>query len=356
MANNLVVSRRQSGFSLVEIMVAMAIGMLGVLIIMQVFLTFQGQKRTTTGAADAQENGLIALHTLERDIRMSGLGILGLGGCTTINAYNANATPPNYVFSTLPITITQNSPTTGTDRLTTLYSTSSFAAIPTKITSPMPTSSAILNVDNGEGFYEGNLFIISEPGKPCVIAQASQDGQKTGSTWDLQHNPGGSYPFNPSGGLAEQPIGPFPPGGYGGGAKITNLGSMTNLEYYVENEKLMVRDVNQPTSATNPIALVEGIFAIKGQYGRDTGVDGYVDVFDNTTPAEPERLVALRVAVVARAGTIERGQNVSPATLVLWSGGTVANGGAIALSSADRQYRFRVYQTVIPLRNVIWTN
>ncbi len=353
MANNLVVSRRPSGFSLVEIMVAMAIGMLGILIIMQVFLTFQGQKRTTSGAADAQENGLVALHTLERDIRMSGLGVLGLGGCTTINAYNANATPPNYVFSTLPVTIAQDTPATGTDRLTTLYSTSAFAAIPTKITSPMPTSSAILNLDNGEGFVEGNLFIISEPGKACVIAQASQDGQKTGSTWDLQHNPGGSFPYNPSGGLNTPP---FPVGGYGSGARITNMGSMTNLEYYVENEKLMVRDVNQPNSLTNPVALVEGIFAIKAQYGRDTGIDGYVDVFDNTTPAEPERLVALRVAVVARAGTIERGQNVSPATLVLWSGGTVANNGAIALSSANREYRFRVYQTVIPLRNVIWTN
>jgi type IV pilus assembly protein PilW len=344
------IARRPDGFSLVEIMVAMAIGIFGVLIIMQVFLTFQGQKRTTMSAADAQENALVALQTVERDVRMSGLGVVGLG-CTTINAYNANAVPPDFTFSSLPVTITQDSPAAGTDMLVTLYSNSAFGNIPTKILSAMPDSSAILNVDNGDGFYQGNMVLVSEPPKPCSIVQASQDGQKTGSTWNLQHNPGGSNDANPPGGHNI-----FPAGGYGSGARLTNMGNMVNLEYSVQNEKLMVRAVNLPNSATNPIALVDGIFAIKAQYGRDTGADGYVDVYDNTAPASADKLVAVRLAVVARASTIERGQTVSPATLVLWSGGTVANGGAITLSTTDRQYRFKVYQTVIPLRNVIWNN
>jgi type IV pilus assembly protein PilW len=343
-------ARRTEGFSLIEIMVAMAIGLFGVLIIMQVFLTFQGQKRTTMGAADAQENALIALHTIERDGRVAGLGLVGLG-CPTVNAYNANMATPSYTFSALPATIAQDSPAVGTDSVTLRYSSSPFAQIPTKLITAAADSDAVLTLDYGAGFSQGVMFMIAEGAKNCSMMQASATSAKAGVTWDLQHGTAGS-PYSPPAGTAL-----FPAGGYGIGARVANMGTMVNRQYFVQNEKLMMRDVNVPDNAgTNPIALVDNIFAIKAQYGRDTGTDGYWDVFDNTVPAAAERLVSLRLAVVARSGTIERGQSVSPATLVLWSGGTVANGGAIALSATDQQYRFKVYQTVIPLRNVIWTN
>ncbi len=342
------IAGRSQGFTLIEIMVAMTIGMLGIMIMMQVFTLFLGQKRTTSGAADAQENGLIALYTMERDVRMSGLGLVGLG-CTTINTYNEDRTPQDLPMTMLPILLALDNPAVGTDKLTVLYSNSAFANIPTLVTDPMPTSSAILNVSNGDGFAQGNLFIISEPPKACSLAQASQDGNKTGSTWNLQHNPGGAYDWNPPGGHNI-----FPAGGYGAGARVTNMGSMVNREYYVQNGSLMMRDLTQIDSATNPVALVNGIFAIKALYGKDTNGDGYVDTFVNTpAPAASEEVIAIRLAVVARAESNER-ESVSPATLVLWSGGTVANGGAIALSTSDRQYRYKVHHTTIPLRNIIW--
>ena len=360
MPSNQRVARRPGGFSLVEIMVAMTIGMIGILIMMQVFQVFLGQKRTTAGAADAQENGLIAMYTMEREIRMAGLGLVGLG-CTVINTYNEDRVPQDLPVSMLPVTIVQDltrdaagNPVAavGTDMITLLYSTSAFASIPTTITSAMPDSSAILNVSNGEGFVQGNLFLISQPPQPCSLAQASQNGQQTGSTWNLQHNPGGAYDWNPPGGHNI-----FPPGGYGTGARVTNMGSMANHEYFVQNGNLMMRDLTQLNSATNPVALVSGIYAIRAQYGRDTGADGYVDVFDNTAPATIESLVALRLAVVARSGQLEI--NVvtpgnPPGTLALWNGGTTLNGGAITLDATAQRYRYKVYQTTIPLRNIIW--
>src|SRR5690606_32095836 len=74
----------QAGFSLVEIMVGLGIGMLGVLIIMQMFLLADKQKRTTVGGADAQVTAAIALHGLERDLAQSGYGFASadLLGCT----------------------------------------------------------------------------------------------------------------------------------------------------------------------------------------------------------------------------------------------------------------------------------
>ena len=44
----------QAGFSLVEIMVGLVIGLLATLVILQVFSVYEGQKRTTTGTADAR--------------------------------------------------------------------------------------------------------------------------------------------------------------------------------------------------------------------------------------------------------------------------------------------------------------
>ena len=74
------------GFSLVEIMVGMLIGMLGIIVMMQLFALTEGQKRTTTGAGDAQNAGAIALYGLQRDLRQGGYGItdIRLLGCNIL--------------------------------------------------------------------------------------------------------------------------------------------------------------------------------------------------------------------------------------------------------------------------------
>ncbi|MGB8856654.1 MAG: prepilin-type N-terminal cleavage/methylation domain-containing protein, partial [Burkholderiales bacterium] len=57
---------KQSGFSLVEVMVGLLIGLLGTIVIFQVFSISEGQKRTTTSGNDANQSGVFALYTLER--------------------------------------------------------------------------------------------------------------------------------------------------------------------------------------------------------------------------------------------------------------------------------------------------
>ena len=351
--------RSERGFTLIEILIGVIVGMLGIVVIMQVFLVSEGQKRTTTGGADALENGLMALFTMERDIRMAGLGLVGTG-CALVNTYDANATPTTATKAMWPAVVARDAPAAGSDRVDIMYSASPFGNIPSTITSAMPDSSAILNILNGDGFVQGDIFIISQPPKDCSRAQASQDGQKTGTTWNLQKNPGGSFPLNPPGG---QNI--FPAGGYGSGARVTNMGNMVDRSYFVQGADLMLRNNNQPIVAgTNPLAVVNGIVAIRAQYGRDTTVppDGFVDVYDNavTSPTSASTLaqitdrqnevIAVRLAVVARSGQEER-EDVSPDPVVLWSGGTTTNGGALSL---NRKFRYKVYQTIIPLRNLVW--
>ncbi|MBK8577810.1 MAG: prepilin-type N-terminal cleavage/methylation domain-containing protein [Candidatus Accumulibacter sp.] len=74
---------RPGGFTLVEVMVAMVIGMIGIIIMMQVFRLAEGQQRTTTGTGDAQSNGAMAIYTLQRDIRQAGYGFNAMNalGC-----------------------------------------------------------------------------------------------------------------------------------------------------------------------------------------------------------------------------------------------------------------------------------
>lgn len=66
---------RQTGFSLVDVMVGMVLSLLGTIIIFQVFEVSERIKRTTTSGGDAQQNGAAALFTLERGVRQAGYGI-----------------------------------------------------------------------------------------------------------------------------------------------------------------------------------------------------------------------------------------------------------------------------------------
>ena len=65
---------RSRGLSLVELLVASAIGIIASLAIFQVFAVFEGQKRTTTSGGEAQTSGTLALYTIERDMRQGGYG------------------------------------------------------------------------------------------------------------------------------------------------------------------------------------------------------------------------------------------------------------------------------------------
>lgn len=339
----------QSGFSLIEVMVGMVISLLATIVIFQVFAISEGQKRTTTSSSDAQQNGLQSLFMVEREARMAGTGLVGMG-CTVINAYDATRTPADFTISGLPVLITQNDPAAGFDSVTVLYSSSSTAAVPTTIKTPMPLPSQILNATYASQVKASNVLILSESGKPCARLQATQDGQKTGIDWNVQHNSGASSDYNPAGGQAEALL--FPAGGYGAGAQLWTYGSMVNRRYYVQNNNLMMQDLAAGTTST----LVSGVVALRAQYGRDTTGDGVADIYDNTALTTNSEAVSVRIAVVARSAQYEK-TTVSPASLKLWPDSASApttTGPTLALDTTAQHYRYKVYQTIVPLRNVIW--
>ena len=77
MANNATTRKpaRECGHTLLELMIAILIGMLLVLGAFSVMAAFEGNKRTTTAVNDAMQAGNYGLFTIDKLIRSSGSGL-----------------------------------------------------------------------------------------------------------------------------------------------------------------------------------------------------------------------------------------------------------------------------------------
>ena len=102
-------ARSERGMSLVEILVAVLIGLIGMVIIMQVYTVSEERKRTTTGTSDAQISGNIAMFTLERELRFAGYGMVSrqanMLGCN-VQAFDSTRATTTLTFPTMaPVSI-----------------------------------------------------------------------------------------------------------------------------------------------------------------------------------------------------------------------------------------------------------
>ena len=130
--------RGLGGFSLIELMVGIAIGLIATLIVTQVLLASEGQKRTTTSGSDAQVSGALALDALHapcsRPARASRPIPTPLG-CTLEASFNGAAVP-GFPISLAPA----NRPTPGdagaADTIRVLGSGKSSYSLPLRIVVP----------------------------------------------------------------------------------------------------------------------------------------------------------------------------------------------------------------------------
>ena len=67
--------KSQRGFTITEIMVAVAIGLIGTLIVFKSLDNSNSVSRNVTGGSDAQTTGTLALYSIDRDVRQAGYGI-----------------------------------------------------------------------------------------------------------------------------------------------------------------------------------------------------------------------------------------------------------------------------------------
>lgn len=357
---------RQTGVTLVELMVALVIGSLAVLVIQQVMAVFEGQKRTSSGGSDAQVNGAVALFSIEREIRQAGYGLFGGDGSLCplgINIYY-NGTTVSDGGIMRPVVILDGG--TGPDAIDFIRSDTDFAAVPVTIVKNMPNASSIVTTDSSGGLVQNQLFLAvgKGGGKVCTLMQMSQPPQKTGNGWNLQHNSGQHLynPSNPNNVFAVAPT-------YEIGDAVVNMGSLVHGRYQVLCDRLT--EVNPtvtaaPHDCANTAPLVDQIVDLQAQYGIAAAGSTQISQWCNATTssacgdwsnpgaADVSRIRAVRVAVVARSVQYEK-EEVSPASLTLWETGDPGDPPpSRALTSDERHYRYKVFTTIVPIRNVIW--
>lgn len=365
-------ARRQSGMSLIELMVGMAVGLIGIVIITHLYLKNEEYKRSTSGVGTAQVNGAIAMYSIERDFRMAGFGFNNAAalGCNCAGAncspvqYYHNGTysyPPGAAGGTLPpitfapIVITNNAG--GADAVTVLFGSDPERMFPGSLSESMPSPSAEFKVDGTVGFQDGDMVIVTQGGT-CMMTQITQ---VQAASSHLQHNPGVSAPWNPPGGGSLLPA-------FSAGATLFNMGNPTWRTYSIGNNAagqrayLQVLDVLNGIAGSAPARLVDDIVDLQVEYGKDTNNDGTVETWNVTAPVNADQwmqILAVRVGVLSRSGNYERpsvpGAACEATTAApTWAGSGNASSVFTLPEGLPSCYRYRVFETVIPIRNMIW--
>ena len=387
------ISRLSRGFTLVEVMVGVLIGLIGTVVIFQMFAVSESQKRTTTGGSDAQQNGVFGLFQIERDVRMAGYGInnMALLGCQINGWFEPGGQPIS--FKLVPVEIVNGLGGTP-DRVRIAFGSSDLFMAPAKIIQTMPNSSATFKVDNRFGFGEGDLVIAAEGGRPCTLAQASGVPGTPGQSDNVIHN-SGNYTNSEGANVPTQynrPGGLPPPNdvSYNAwnpatntGGRLFNLGpAPTVVTYAIQQNQLVAINELTPGDPGATFALADGVVQLQAQYGYDGDNDGRVrsDALSNAavtlgtntdqwsdsmpaaaTGADWSRVIAVRLIVTARSMTPERPNpalgacdttTVNPRWL------TPNPSVDVDISIADplnwQCYRYRTFEVMVPVRNMLW--
>jgi type IV pilus assembly protein PilW len=345
---------KQSGFTIVEIMVGLAIGMLASIVIMQVFSQFETQKRTSTGTSDAQTNGSIALFTLSRDLQQAGYPLITYSNsplkCTTLKDEGVDAN----INRLAPVTIVDGIAAVGinaSDSITLRYGTSTMGGIPANITaiaSPTPND---VTVANHFGCLVGDKVLITNV---TACALTTVDATSAVAT------PPATITLRNMSVVAT-------------GSTLACLGTWNEITYALNNGNL----------ERNGVPIVVGIVNLQAQYGISAA--GLVNTDPNfnqitqwvnasgswATPSvtDRNRIKAVRIALIARNSKIESSavssacssiNSASPTGVCAWEGNLTSPAPSVDLSNGNAlpdwaQYRYRVFEIIVPLRNVIWS-
>lgn len=335
--------RYVSGFGLVEIMVGLVIGLIATLVIVQVAAMFEGQKRSTTGTADAQTAGSIAIYTMQREIQMAGYGLpvysaqnqaLNCPDQPLMDVDNDPATPSVGVSIT-PVEII-NGANNGNDQIVVRMGTTASGGVPLHFPS-LPDQNDVLSCSDGD-------VVLITNGTKCAMTRVKGVPTAAGIVFD--------------------PVITDPAEG-----TFACLGPQWRaLTYQVVGNNLLEGGTQ----------IAGGVVNMQARYGvaeagnkNQIAADSYVDALDPEwgpamSAANRNRIKAIRVALVIRNSSIEKEDvtaacssltTAAPTGLCAWAG-TVANPAPAIDLSADpdwRKYRYRVFDTIIPIRNMIWS-
>ena len=368
----------QRGLSLIELMVAIVIGLIATIIIAQVFSASESYKRTTTSGSDAQQSGSFAAYSMERTLRVAGAGFARLPeggwGClitafrsgTTIFPTSGLSAPFNSFHNTAgsfqprlaPIIVIDGgggATARNPDKIFTVAGQSNLLNTPVSVTTT-PTADEVV-APNNVGYIVSDLILAAEPTGGaiapgnCTIAQASAVPA--------------APPITITGSIHTGPTGLST---HTNGARITNLGNSPIIAAYAVNETsrphIQVYDFlsGETGNLADNIVSIQALYGVSGgpalnpiiAWVAPTGVWSAATL---TTPSiDNARSIAsiraVRLALVARNSQPEK-ENVSSNTLTLFLDMDASLQETITI---DPKYHYKVYDITIPLRNMLLMN
>lgn len=345
---------KQSGSFLLELMIGLLVSIVTVLSIMTIYTKFEAQKRTTSQMSQAVANGALALFPVVHYGKMAGYGINNstIYNCN-VNAWK-NGTTFNFSLAPVKIRTSGNNNTSDTIEFTIGNSDNFFS--PVKLTQNMPNSSAVFKVDSRFGLKEGDLVIVGDGAQDCTLAQVSELPSSNGANSNVIHS-SGNYTDPKTGG--QVPTQYNKPSGlginYNTGASLFNLGSNPqHLVYSVlDNQLVQVNDFGTTNERT---IIGDNIVMMKAIYGIDTGKNGDIDEWTSIAPTDLSTIHAIRVAIISRSSLKEKADNgvcnITTNADFVWANGTMN----ISNLPDWGCYRYRMYQTTVPLLNMMWGN
>lgn len=363
------------GFSLIEIIVGVLIAMLATLTIFGAYALSERQKRTTTGAAGAQTNGALALHILERDIKMAGFGLepSAVETCAKLFTYDSDSGGPiDNFFAGIIITDGGVKPDSFTVRYFGDPTRANIDFSRATLTKNMPNPSAELDVSRTGSCAKDNLaFLKQDKDKMCTLTQVTLV-QNTPDK--LHHSPGSRY--NPS--TAYQAANHWPayggctPGNCDDSASVQCFTDIFKRNYSIDNGlNLQLIEEKEAAGVTTTQKIAQQIVEVQAEYG--VSIREGVQTISAWAPATGEwaspldskhirRIKAVRLAIVARSTQPEKPNAAGVCTtttagmVAAWPASSWANFNNIDVAPDWECYRYKVFETVIPLRNVIWGN
>lgn len=392
----------QRGLTLIELLVALVIGLVVVLAVTSVVTVGETHKRSTTSTNDMNQSGSYATYMIDRLLRSAGSGFAqtgrrGLFGCrlsatrriggtaTTILPRTASAFPAP--FDTLlggsgaaaagnlrlaPFLIAKGATDGASDTLVIMGGNAAAGDVPRRIRSGFPGNND-LRLDNTIGLANGDIGLVSQEGTAdCLIEQVSVTDATAFAAAGNEVLPMGGRYFTSTG--ATTSLATLAAGGTALFTPLGNVGA-NNLQFQLigvnANRTLVAYDLlraagtgsDEGTDLSAMQALADGVVALYAVYGVDTDSNGTVDAWIDPAadyaigtlmlaPDTMRHIVAARVALVMRGSLFEK-VPVTGASLVVFSDLAAASRRTLSIPEADRNFRYRVIDTTIPLRNML---
>lgn len=381
-----IVSRRQRGFSIVELMISVAIGLLALVFALRTVGGVERTRSSALGGSDEMQTGMVALFSLSNDAEGAGFGLNDplVAGCNTHFTDTGHyALAPAQRGSTditplAPVVIESHG--ADPDRIT-FYAGTALGGTPTwRLLSPFASGGPSLGVDRSGLWIKRKDVLVVVPeqtGGDCLALQAADaPGAATAipvsSGSDLRLNGGGAGPtFNAY------------------AARVFDLGPIDRLPFRtwsVGGGYLRLQAAADSTDGT--AAIVAGnIVSIKAQYGFD---ERHAPAFQPEAGLQVSRwsstmidadgsgitgdagdwqhIAAVRLAVVARSKFVETpgagaACTTTTALPIVFADAAPAGVAAVPVTvnvavAGDpldwKCYRYRVFETIVTLRNAGW--